>query len=256
MEKFRLCLMLSLFTIAIMSLITLYLTMPQIEEMDKINLHLPRNLKDAQLLGNVLKKYNRHNQLIVGVLYFLVYIFLQTFAIPGSIFLSILSGFLYPYSVAVVLVGLCSAIGATNCYLISKFLGRAILKRWMPSQLQKIEDIVKKQENFLFLTIFLRITPLVPNWAINILAPLVDWPIQHFFFGTFIGVCIPSLFYVRIGTTLLNLTNFDNQILPYSTLFQLILISIIPLAPIILKDSFSSCIFSPTTTSKQREKIE
>lgn len=40
-----------------------------------------------------------------------VYIFLQTFAIPGSIFLSIISGFLFPFPLALFAVCFCSATG-------------------------------------------------------------------------------------------------------------------------------------------------
>ena len=42
------------------------------------------------------------SQVLGGV--FVTYLFLQTFAIPGSIFLSIVSGYLFPFPVALLLV--------------------------------------------------------------------------------------------------------------------------------------------------------
>lgn len=35
--------------------------------------------------------------------------------------------------------------------------------------------------------IFLRITPLLPNWFINVTAPVLNVPLWPFFLGTFIG---------------------------------------------------------------------
>ena len=55
---------------------------------------------------------------------------LQTFAIPGSIFLSILAGFLYPFPLALFLVCLCSSLGASFCYLLSKLFGRHLLLKY------------------------------------------------------------------------------------------------------------------------------
>ena len=35
--------------------------------------------------------------------------------------------------------------------------------------------------------IFLRITPILPNWLINISSPILGVNIVHFFLGTFLG---------------------------------------------------------------------
>ena len=61
-------------------------------------------------------KDDHFEHIVLG--FFAIYNFLQTFAIPGSIFLSILSGFLFPFPLACFLVSLCSALGASFCYLL------------------------------------------------------------------------------------------------------------------------------------------
>ena len=43
------------------------------------------------------------------------------------------------------------------------------------------------REHMVYYMIFLRITPILPNWFINIVAPVIDVPIIPFFIGTFIG---------------------------------------------------------------------
>merc|ERR1711963_1155150 len=83
------------------------------------NGELPNTIDDAKQLGTVLSKYKDkyYAQVLGGV--FVTYLFLQTFAIPGSIFLSIVSGYLFPFPVALLLICFCSATGASFCYLLS-----------------------------------------------------------------------------------------------------------------------------------------
>ena len=59
---------------------------------------------------------------------------LQTFAIPGSISLSILSGFLFPFPLALLVVCFCSATGASLCYALSFFLGRRLVYKYFPEK--------------------------------------------------------------------------------------------------------------------------
>lgn len=72
------------------------------------------------------------------------YLSLQSFAIPGSIFLSILSGFLYPFPLALSLVCFCSATGASVCYLISFLLGRGLVYKFFPEQAAKYAALVSE----------------------------------------------------------------------------------------------------------------
>lgn len=43
------------------------------------------------------------------------------------------------------------------------------------------------KDDLLSYIIFLRITPFLPNWFINIAAPVVDVPLVPFYIGTFLG---------------------------------------------------------------------
>lgn len=113
---------------------------------------------------------------------------LQTFAIPGSIFLSILSGFLFPFYLALLLVCFCSAIGASLCFFLSHLLGKKLVKRFFPERAaQWAKTVEKHKNNMLNYIIFLRVTPFLPNWFINLTAPVIGVPLVPFALGTFIG---------------------------------------------------------------------
>lgn len=132
---------------------------------------------------------------------------LQTFAIPGSLFLSILLGFLYKFPIALSLICSSSAIGASLCYLLSSVVGRPLILHYFSSRTTTFTNYVNKHKGSLFnLMLFLRITPLLPNWLINLCAPVVGVPLYPFVFGTFFGVIPPSIVAIQAGKTLLTMT--------------------------------------------------
>lgn len=73
----------------------------------------------------------------------IVYISLQTFAIPGPIVLSILSGALYPFLSAQILVAFCATTGASLCFFLSYVLGKGVLHRLIPTMLDRFTEKVR-----------------------------------------------------------------------------------------------------------------
>jgi uncharacterized membrane protein YdjX (TVP38/TMEM64 family) len=165
---------------------------------------------------------------------------LQTFAIPGSIFLSILSGFLFPFPVALLLVCTCSALGAMFCYLISAVVGHRLVHHYFPQRLKQWrQQIDRHGDDMLWYVVFLRITPFLPNWFINIASPIVGVRIPPFFWGTFLGVAPPSFFFIRAGTTLYELTTSTGHVSVTSVLV-LAGLAVLSLTPVLLKKKLSN----------------
>lgn len=48
-------------------------------------------------------------------------------------------------------------------------------------------QVDKHREHLINYIIFLRITPFLPNWFINITSPVINVPLGVFFLGTFLG---------------------------------------------------------------------
>jgi len=197
-----------IFVASLLILVYLYYSFPELKEEEKQYIKLPFNIKDAQNLGGVLEHYKDTYYTQVFMSIFFCYIFLQTFAIPGSISLSILCGFLYPFILALAIICFCSAMGACFCYLLSMTIGRRLAYRYFPDRIKSYANLVKKHNDNMFSYImFLRITPFLPNWFINVCAPLVDVPLIPFWAGTFFGVAVPSVLAVQAGQTLHELTS-------------------------------------------------
>ena len=64
------------------------------DERDKL-IRFPRNTDDLRSIHQVISKYSEDNKIYVLFAFCYLYIFLQSFAIPGPVFLSILSGALF-----------------------------------------------------------------------------------------------------------------------------------------------------------------
>ncbi|KAJ2950469.1 hypothetical protein O0L34_g8713 [Tuta absoluta] len=230
-----LVLVLIIFICSLLALGILYRQFPELEEHEKKHLKLPWDLEEAKQLGLVLDRYKAKYfyEVLFGV--FLVYIFLQTFAIPGSIFLSILSGFLFPFYLALLLVCCCSALGASLCFFLSNLLGKKVVKKFFPERAEQWSKAVEKHKNNLLnYIIFLRVTPFLPNWFINMSAPVIGVPLVPFALGTFIGVAPPSFVAIQAGQTLHTLTSTSDA-WSWTSVTVLTVFALVSLVPVLLK---------------------
>ncbi|OBS60427.1 hypothetical protein A6R68_08450 [Neotoma lepida] len=198
--RMSLLILVSIFLCAAFVMFLVYKNFPQLSEEERVNMKVPRDMDDAKALGKVLSKYKDTFYVQVLVAYFATYIFLQTFAIPGSIFLSILSGFLYPFPLALFLVCL----------------------------------VERHREHLINYIIFLRITPFLPNWFINITSPVINVPLKVFFIGTFLGVAPPSFVAIKAGTTLYQLTTAGEAV-SWNSVFILMILALLSILPAIFQ---------------------
>ena len=219
-------------------LYTIYLSFPKLEEHEKQHIKLPSSIDDAKHLGRILKKYNQDHFYSVLAAFFNTYVFLQTFAIPGSIFLSILSGFLFPFPLALFLVCTCTTLGAVLCYFLSQVAARKIVLKYFRSRVTSFQKKVNSLKGDLFwYIIFLRVTPIVPNWFINLTSPIIKIPLTPFVLGTFLGVAPPSLMYIQAGKTLNELVS-TTSVFSIKSIVGLVVVSILSLAPVVLPKLF------------------
>ncbi|KAK7913325.1 hypothetical protein WMY93_013536 [Mugilogobius chulae] len=221
-----------IFTCSASFMYLVYRNFPELSEDEMEKIKIPKDMEDAKALGTVLSKYKDTYYTQVLVAYFATYVFLQTFAIPGSIFLSILSGYLYPFPLALFLVCLCSGLGASFCYMLSYLVGRPMVYKYLTERAQKwSQQVDKHRDHLINYIIFLRITPFLPNWFINITSPVINVPLGVFFIGTFLGVAPPSFVAINAGTTLYKLTTAGEAI-SWNSLAVLGILAVLSILPV------------------------
>lgn len=107
--------------------------------------------------------------------------------------------------------------------------------QYFPERAQKWAVIVEKhRDNLLNYVIFLRVTPFLPNWFINLTAPVIGVPLVPFAVGTFLGVAPPSFVAIQAGQTLQTMTENDSAF-SWSSIVILGVFAVISLIPIFLK---------------------
>ncbi len=197
-----------LFITAIILVYVMYLRLPTLPPDEAAKIVLPRSIAQVRDLAQVLLKYrDEHFSLVLGF-FAAVYIFLQTFAIPGAIFLSILAGPLFGLPLGLLIVSLVATTGASMCYTLSKTLGAGIVRRKFPTQIASFrERIQSHQDNLFFYLLFLRISPLLPNWFISISSPILKIPLRTFAAATFIGLMPGNYLHITTGMSLNSLTS-------------------------------------------------
>ncbi|KAL4565301.1 hypothetical protein LXL04_029389 [Taraxacum kok-saghyz] len=209
-------------------LLGVYLTLP---DSDYSFLKLPRTLEDLHILRNHLEEYTSDYTIQVLVGYLTVYIFMQTFMIPGTVFMSLLAGSLFGVLRGVALVVFAATAGASSCYFLSNLIGRPLLLSLWPHKLVFFQhQVAKRKEGLLNYMLFLRLTPTLPNTFINVASPIVNVPYRTFLLATSIGLIPAAYVTVKAGITLGELKSIGDlyDIHSIVTLFLIGLASITP----------------------------
>jgi len=194
-----------LFLSALLLLVVLFRSFPELSPEDQLLLRFPRSMADVRGLSVVLRKYRDENMAVVVAGFCAVYIFLQSFAIPGALFLSILAGPLFGVWRGLFLVSLVATTGSSVCYLVSFYLARGMVERCFPAMLTRLRGMIARRgrgSNLFFYLLFLRISPLLPNWFISLAAPILDIPLRTFALATFVGLMPANYLHVTTGAKL------------------------------------------------------
>ncbi|KAF5455897.1 hypothetical protein F2P56_025426 [Juglans regia] len=213
-------------------LFCIYLTMPAA---DYGKLKLPRTISDLRMLKDHLSSYAKDYPARFTLGYCSTYIFMQTFMIPGTLFMSLLAGALFGVIRGLLLVVFNATTGASCCFFLSKLIGKPIVSWFWDEKLRFFQsEIAKRRDKLLNYMLFLRITPSLPNLFINLASPIVDIPFHIFFLATLIGLIPASYITVRAGLALGDLKSVKD-LYDFKTLSVLFLIGFISICPALLK---------------------
>ncbi|CAG8520198.1 6355_t:CDS:2 [Ambispora gerdemannii] len=217
--------------------ISVQLLLPPIEPGKRELLKLPRNVEELRDLKELLSFYMDNFYPRVLAVFVIIYIFLQTFSIPGSMWLSILGGALFGLPVALPVVCACCTIGSTHSYLLSQKFGKAFMKERYADKLDQLASHIQTHSsNLLNYIVVLRLSPFPPNWFANLAAPHVGIPLKTFILGTFFGVAGPSVIHVQAGETINTMANSSNfHIFTVENVSALVLIGLAVLIPVFLR---------------------
>lgn len=184
-----------------------------------------------------LKVFLENNKVLFPFVFILIYIAATALSIPGAIFLTILSGFLFGRYLATVYVSIGATIGASILFIAAKsVIGDFFLKK-AGTKLKKISDGFNR--NAMCYMMFLRLIPLFPFWLVNIIPAFFKIRFRTFLWTTFFGIMPGTFVYAQAGVGLKSIIEQKTfnlkSILTFETLLALTLLGIFSLLPIIFK---------------------
>nr|XP_054752846.1 transmembrane protein 41A-like [Lytechinus pictus] len=201
---------------------------------DSRELNFPSNLEQLKSVVDILQEYKSDNVGYILLLFSSAYIYKQTFAIPGSVFMNLLGGALFGPWLAFPMCCVLSAFGATLCYLLSHFFGRALILKYAAERVKPLQKMVQDNlESLFFFLLFLRLFPMSPNWFLNMASPILDVPFIQFFFSVFIGLMPYNFICVQTGSLLSEITSV-RDVLTTTTMLKLAAMAVVALVPGIL----------------------
>jgi len=201
------------------------------------HLWFPSNFEQLKSLASLLRRYQQEHHHFTLVLFCSAYIYKQSFSIPGSMLLNVLGGALYGPLDGWMLCCALTAVGATNCYLLSSFCCRQLLMKLCKRRIVDLTDMVhRNRHQLLYFLLFIRIFPMTPNWFVNMASPIVGVPLHMFVFSVFVGLMPYNFITVEAGDVLGTLSSLDD-LFSRTTLLKLLLLACLMLLPTVYKRS-------------------
>ncbi|HFQ5084080.1 TPA: TVP38/TMEM64 family protein [Vibrio vulnificus] len=182
------------------------------------------NAKAQQL---ALNSFIEDNFLFASISYFVIYVGLTAFSVPGATVVTLLGAALFGFWYSLLLVSFASTIGATIAFLSSRYL----LKDWVQARfgdkLSAINQGVEKDGAFYLFS--LRLIPVFPFFLINLLMGLTPISIGRYYLTSQIGMLPGTAVYLNAGTQLADINSLSGILSP-TVLASFALLGVFPIA--------------------------
>ena len=162
----------------------------------------------------------------VGASFFLLYVIVAAFSLPGAAIMTIAAGALFGLFWGAVIASFASTIGATLAFLTARYLLRDLVQAHFGDKLKAINEGMAKDGAFYLFS--LRLIPLFPFFLVNLLVGLTPISTRRYYWVSQIGMLAGTVVYVNAGTQLAKISGLADIASP-GLLFSFALLGIFPL---------------------------
>ena len=155
--------------------------------------------------------YDARPALVLG-LYFAAYVAVAALSLPGAAAMTLLGGALFGLWVGTLVVSFASSLGATLAMLAARYLLRDAVQARFGARLADIDRGIARDGAFYLFT--LRLVPLFPFFAVNLLRGLTAMKTATFYGVSQLGMLAGTLVYVNAGTQLAQLQSLRGILSP------------------------------------------
>ncbi|MDP2396904.1 MAG: FAD-dependent oxidoreductase [Burkholderiales bacterium] len=135
-----------------------------------------------------------------ALLFFLVYVAATGLSLPGAAIMTLVAGAVFGLLWGTIIVSFASTLGATLAFLASRFLLRDWVQQKFSERLKPVNDGVAREGAFYLFA--LRLVPVFPFFAVNLLMGLTPIRTWTYFWVSQIGMLAGTVVYVYAGTQL------------------------------------------------------
>ena len=159
-----------------------------------------------------IQSFNSKNFELSLLLYFVIYSLTVALSIPGAVILTLIGGAVYGVFWGTLVASFASSIGATLAFFVSRIL----LRDWVLGRFGKYFEAINRgiEREGVFYLFALRMVPLFPFFAVNLLMGLTTIRATSFYIVSQIGMLLGTVVYVNAGSQLATINNLSGIVSP------------------------------------------
>lgn len=183
----------------------------------------------AALRGHVaaLDLWRQAHPVVLWALVFAGYVGVTALSLPVAVWMTLAAGALFGFWWGLLLVSFAASLGATLAFLAARYLLRDAVRRRFGARMQGIEAGLARDGAFYLFA--LRLVPLVPFFAVNLVMGLTAMRTATFYLVSQAGMLAGTAVYVNAGTQLAQLDSLSGILSP-GMLVSFALLGLFPLA--------------------------
>ena len=159
-----------------------------------------------------IEAYRQNHPLLTAGIFFLIYVAVTGLSLPGAAVMTLVGGAIFGLLWGLVIISFASTIGATLAFLASRLLFRDSVQQRFGDKLRAVNDGIAKEGAFYLFA--LRLVPIFPFFAINLLMGLSPIRVWTFYWVSQIGMLAGTAVYVNAGTQLAKIDSVSGILSP------------------------------------------
>ena len=169
--------------------------------------------------------YRKANPVLSALVFSAIYIFVTAASIPGALLLTLSCGAIFGFALGTLIALVSATIGATIAFLVARYLFDDLVKAKMGDKVARIRESFRK-EGALYL-FSLRLVPVFPFFAINLLMGLTSIGTATYFFASLVGMAPGTMVFINAGTQLAKLDSVKGLLSP-ALIASFVLLAVFP----------------------------
>ncbi len=162
-----------------------------------LDLHRFLSFEMLQTHREALLAWRTDHHFLTALGFIALYAAATAISLPGAIWLTILSGFLFGTLEGGILTVVAATTGATAIFLAARYAFADYFRAKVGVTARKMEDGFR--ENAISYMLVLRLVPLFPFWLVNLVPALLGVPTSVYVISTFVGIMPGTFVYASLG---------------------------------------------------------